>query len=128
MQKLVLVDTLELDLGRRVLVFSDRLVLVGPSGELLGADALPTQGRENLSIALAADGLYLLYRQVVGNSYRRRIQRLDPDRGLLIDGPSLDFEPLATAAETIDAIEGWLLLTGMDELQVLRTNRPAADG
>ena len=123
-----LVETLRLDLGRRVLVFSDRLVLLGASGELLGADALPTAGRENLSVALAEDGLYVLYRQVVGNSYRRRIQRLDPDRGLLIDGPSLDFEPLLTAAEELDAVDGWLLLLGMEELQALRPNRPVADG
>lgn len=121
-----LVDVQEVDQGRRVLVFSDRLVLLGASGELLGADALPTRGRENLAVAVAEDGLYLLYKQVVGNSYRRRIQRFSPDRGLMIDGPSFDFEPMATVAEGLDAGDGWLLLTGLDEVQALRIGpRPA---
>ena len=123
-----LLDVLPLDLGRRILVFSDRLVLLGAGGDVLGADALPTQGRENLSVAIAEDGIYLLYRQIAGNSYRRRIQRLDPDRGLIMDGLSFDFEPLTTAAEELEAIDGWLLLLGMDEVQFFRVPPSDVDG
>ena len=37
-----------------------------------------------------------------------------------MDGLSFDFEPLTTAAEELEAIDGWLLLLGMDEVQFFR--------
>ncbi len=102
-----------LDLGdRRILHLDARLVMHDAEGEILGMDAMSIPGRKDQRVMPVRDGILLVTRIMAGvpGGGVHRIQRLDPDAGLMLVGQPFEIAGGRPYAD-VRVVDGWLLLS-----------------